>query len=176
MDEMRNLSDHPVIGVTASNITDDSPFIPRESFHVLQGENPAEILQRWANGETLKDIASSFSVTPSALTQWLDRNVPREHREQARELHYQTKLDDGLAAIEQAKDDVNLARAREPYLRRLEWRAQTECKRWQQKQHMTVEAGSDLGELLRTARQRVANTQNAPQHEPIIIEQLSSDS
>ena len=141
-----------------------SLFIPRESFHVLHRLDPADVLRQWAGGTTLKQIAQQNGVSPAAITQWLDRNVTKEDREQARELHYQTKLDEGLEAIEAAADDVNLARAREPYLRRLEWRAQTECKRWQQKQTHVHEVGPDLGDLLRTAKARVSQAgHTAPQ-------------
>ena len=145
-------------GSTLQAATEQAPslFIPRESFHVLQNVDPAEVLRQWASGQTLKQIAKQHGVGPAAITQWLDRNVSKEDRELARELHYQTKLDDGLEELEVAGHDVNLARAREPYLRRLEWRAQTECKRWQQKQTTIHEVGPDLGDLLRTAKQRVS--------------------
>jgi transcriptional regulator with XRE-family HTH domain len=111
----------------------------RESFHALTSVNPISVLERWSNGDQLKDIAADYGVTLSAVSRWLRRNANTEDIELARELHFETKLDTGLEKIELAEDDVNLARAREAYLRRLEWRAATECKRWQQKPNTAVQ-------------------------------------
>jgi hypothetical protein len=157
--ENERMPDDSATQVVSHEPAQASIFVTRESFHVLQRQNAVDILRRWAAGETLKQIAQSLLVSPAAITQWLDRNVTKEDREQARELHYQTKLDEGLESIEEAADDMNLARAREPYLRRLEWRAQTECKRWQPKQQIQHDIGPDLGDLLRDARKRVASPQ-----------------
>jgi len=106
--------------------------------------NPQSILDRWANGETLKSIASEYGVSQAAVTQWLNRHVDKEQREQARELHYECRLDAGLDMLEQAGDDVNLARAREPLLRRLEWRAEREVShRWGQRPTTAINVGGD---------------------------------
>lgn len=153
---------------TPDNASTSSVLIPRQAFHVLQNADPSSILQRWAGGETLRQIAASFQVSAPAMTQWLNRNTAREDREQAREQHYETKLDEGLEAMEAAADDVNLARAREPYLRRLEWRAQTECKRWQPKQQVTHELGPQLSDRLLQAQTRVSSAQQALQNTQII--------
>ena len=161
------MADASVAPVIDQDEAQDDVFVPRATFHALRQQNPVDILRRWAAGETLKQIAQSFQVSPAAITQWIDRNVPQEQREQARELHYQTRLDDGLEGLEAAGDDVNLARAREPYLRRLEWRAQTECKRWQPKQQVSVDIGTDLGELLR-AQKRASSTQHSIDHSTVI--------
>lgn len=114
------------------------PWLERATFHQLTTVDPLDILERWSSGEPLNKIAESFSVTPSALTRWLQRQASQEDRELARELHYQTRLDTWLDQLEADGDDVNLARAREVVLRRLEYRAGIECKRFQQQKPQTA--------------------------------------
>lgn len=159
----------PVIGLTTSKNT----WIARTSFHQLSNVNPIDILERWSEGEPLNAIAETFSVSASALSRWLQRNASAEDRESARELHYQTKLDGWLDKLEQAQDDVNLARAREVVLRRIEYRAGLECKRFQQQKPQTAVQinGSDGMQV-----QIVSfASNNAPQHDSIITESLSSN-
>jgi len=120
---------------------------------------PAEdILQRIADGTLPVDIASELGVNKSAISV---RFAGDPRYKQAREIGMEVLLDQGLAEIEAAGDDLNLARAREILLRRREWRAERDFPhRWGQHTQVTVSQG-DLGERLRRARERVIDA--APQ-------------
>jgi transcriptional regulator with XRE-family HTH domain len=97
-----------------------------------------EILERLANGEFVTKIAESMGVERSTLSQIL-RNDPEYVA--AREAGVEIRLDQGLEKLEEAGDDINLARAREIALRRLEWRAEREFPaRWGQKTETKVDA------------------------------------
>jgi len=136
-------------------LTDSSKPV-KAIFRPLAVTDPTVILQRWAAGETLKSISLELGVEPPAISQWLDRHVDRDTREAARELHYETRLDRGLEEIAEAEADVNLARAREAFLRRLEWRAETECShRWGKRQQVDMRVSTtDLSDRLRAAKAR----------------------
>ena len=90
-----------------------------------------QILTRIAAGEFVSNIAVSLGLERSTLSQHM-RGDPVYLR--AREDGYEAQLDKALAAIEAAGDDLTLARAREVYAKRLEWRAERECPaRWGQR-------------------------------------------
>src|SRR5690606_20780917 len=81
---------HPCLFLT-DTVTAIAPWQDtRDKFHALVSVNPHDILEQWASGITLNQIAESFQVSPSAITRWLQRNASPEDRELARELHYQT--------------------------------------------------------------------------------------
>lgn len=81
------------------------------------------ILLRIVDGETPSEIAKSLNLDKSAISH---RYKGNEAYRLAREVGMEYRLDTGLEAIRSAESDLNLARAREAYLRRLEWRAEKE--------------------------------------------------
>lgn len=156
----------------------DSSKPAKAIFRPLSVADPAVILQRWASGETLKAIGAELGVNPPAISEWLQRNADRDAREAARELHYETRLDDGLESLAVADSDANLARAREALLRRLEWRAETECAhRWGKRQQIDMRVTTtDLGDRLRAAKERVvgagSTVADAQQNATSAVQQL----
>ena len=101
-------------------------------------QRKAEILERLEAGEFITHIAREYGVERSTLSQYL-RNDP--DYQAARETGWETRLDDGLKKIAEAGDDINLARAREIALRRMEWRAEREFPgRWGAKQEQATPA------------------------------------
>ena len=99
-----------------------------------------QCLERIAAGEYQADIAKEHGCTPAALTMALKRQLLAERVHEAQEIGMQQRLDERLRKCEDAADagDVNLARAHEVPLRRLEWRAEREHARWAQ-QRSTVQ-------------------------------------
>lgn len=129
-----------------------------------------DILNRIYGGELPTRIADDLGVHKSAIT--LKYGKDPEYM-QAREVGMEIRLDDGEKLIEDAGDDLNLARAREIAQRRREWRAEREFPhRWGQKNHLTVENVGDLGDRLRRSRERVIDAevteiqQDAAQQQP----------
>jgi len=58
-------------------------------------------------------------------------------------------LDGGLDSIKEAGDDLNMVRAREAWLKRLEWRAERDFPdRWGGKQTVTVNQGITVDQAL----------------------------
>ena len=111
------------------------------------------MLQRIANGELPATIADQLGVDKSAISHYYQADP--EYLK-ARELGMEVRLDQGEQAIEDAGDDLNLARAREIVQRRREWRAETEFKhRWSRATQVTIEIGPQLGEALRRSQERV---------------------
>ncbi len=128
------------------NTTSRKPYgslanIPRE-----------QILQRIASGELAVKVAESLGVHKSAISHAFEADAEYA---KARELGMSVRLEMGEQAIEDAGDDLNLARVREIQQRRREWRAEREFPhRWGQRSTVTVEH-VDLGDALRRARERV---------------------
>jgi predicted transcriptional regulator len=110
--------------------------------HPLRAMSPSDVLAQWASGIMLVEIAAGMGVSTQAVQQWLARNTSPEQYEDAKIAHYQARHDDGLARLTRASEDrdVELARATEPYLRRLEWRMQCELRSiYGQHQHIIHE-------------------------------------
>lgn len=104
----------------------------------LAGIDIDNILDRIASGDYAAHIARELGVCKAALHYKL-RDDP--NYQSAREIGTEIRLDHWLAGIEEAADDgdLNLARAKEVALRRLEWRAEREFPhRWGAKQQMSV--------------------------------------
>lgn len=98
----------------------------------VRGADRDTILRRVASGEYATKVSESLGLERSTVSQAL-RNDP--DYQAAKELGMECRLDDALALIEQAGDDINLARAREILARRLEWRAEREHPhRWGQRE------------------------------------------
>lgn len=101
------------------------------------------ILARIANGEFATQVAESLQISKSAISQAF-ANDP-DYR-LAREYGMEVRLDKSLDEIEDAGEDLNLARVKEIKARRIEWRAEREFPhRWGQKteSHVITESYSD---------------------------------
>ncbi len=112
-----------------------------------------EILLETEQGTYLEIIARRLGVTDGAISQHLSKDP--EYLA-ARERGMERRLDTSLMRVEAAGDDLNLARAREIVLRRLEWRAEREFgHRWGAKTELKITRGDGLDAKLRAAEERL---------------------
>ena len=121
------------------------------------------VVQRVAAGEFPAHIARELGVSRVALHYKL--RVHPQYQE-ALEAGTSYLLDDGFEQLQAAGDDLNLARAREIQLRRLEWRAERLFPhKWGQRSHITYENVTDLADALARAEERRERdiTHDAPQ-------------
>lgn len=96
-----------------------------------------KIIESIAAGKILREIAAEFDITKQAISLAL---VNDPDYQAAIATRWQSKLDDGLQAIEDAVGDLDAVRAREAVLRRVEWRAEREVPhRWASRQQVTHE-------------------------------------
>lgn len=104
--------------------------------------DPRAVLEPYINGTPIPALANQLGVAPSSVSRLIRKTLsPQEWRE-AKELHYETQLDEGLMELRAAGGDCNVARAAEAVLRRIEWRASTECRdRWGQQPQTQVNVG-----------------------------------
>lgn len=115
-------------------------------FQPLRTASLDEVLQKWASGQTLKEIGEEIGVNRSAISEWVVRHADKSTREWARELHYETRLDQGLEELETAADNPDLARTREAVLKRIEWRASREVQaRWGDKPNTAIQVNAGEG-------------------------------
>lgn len=96
----------------------------RENYGALATVDKQSILERIAAGEYVPAIAESIGVSKQALAQSLAR-WDRDAYLAARETAAEIRLDEAAMAIEAARDQVDLARARERF-RAVAWRAERE--------------------------------------------------
>lgn len=131
----------------------DDLIVPPDTYHKLRNVDPREILIRIANGERPTAIAKSLGVAKSAITQRFGK-LPEYKK--AREIGQEVRLDEKYDALEDAGDDLNLARAREIPLRQEVFRAGVEFPdRWGRVEKHQHEFIGDLGDRLRRSRERV---------------------
>ncbi len=112
-------------------------------YHKLANLDMDYVLERLAQGHYQKDIAADLGCAPSALTYHLKQNPAAAA---AREAGYELRLDTALDKLERAADsgDLNLARAQETYLRRLEYRAAIDVPmRFGQRPNNVVQVSGD---------------------------------
>jgi len=109
-----------------------------QPYHKLKHIDLDQLIERYSNGETLPALATELGCAKSALSYALRKHNPEAWAD-TKEAHYECLLDDGLESVRAAEQDLNLARAREAWLRRVEWRAATEHPRWQQKPGTAVQ-------------------------------------
>lgn len=133
----------------------------------LAAYDSEQILKQIYSGRSLRQIAADIGVSNVGLRAWLLRETGDQYNDaitQALALRV-AEADDALDA---ADDVVSIARAREQarYARMDFERRRPHL--YGQRTQVTHEVGPDLGNLLRDARQRVAKTQNAAQHDEII--------
>ncbi len=121
----------------------DSNLMP---YHKLGNINLQALLEKYIEGKSIPELAKELGANKSSLSRALRTELSPEQWAEAKELHYEHLLDDGLEAIRSAENDCNLARARESYLRRLEWRASVELPlRFGQRPNNVVQvSGNDL--------------------------------
>lgn len=132
--------------------------------------NPQDILDRVAAGELLRDIAKDYGCTQPAVSWFVAKHVPKDVWAQVREQSIAARLEQSTHDMEVAEDALMLARARES-ARLWMWRAERELPHlYGQRQQITHEIGPDLGEALREARKRVADTTHAAALPPNTID------
>lgn len=93
------------------------------------------LLERYISGEPIAHIAAGLGVRKQSLHERLVKRfgpLPQQLKEQ----HWETRLDEGLDELKRFLDAPDLARTREAWLKRLEWRASVECPdRWGQREN-----------------------------------------
>jgi hypothetical protein len=110
------------------------------------------VLERIRAGHRLIDIAADLGLSSHAAIVNVLGNDP-EYVE-ARKVAVETRIEKREGELEVADDNVTVARARE-LLSHARWRAEREFPdRWGQRNHVTVDHRSDLGDRLRKARNR----------------------
>jgi hypothetical protein len=135
------------------------PTFTPATIHKLANADPQVILDRIAAGELLREIADEFGCSQPAVSQFIAKRVPKAVWARVRELSIAARLERSTQEMEQAEDQLMLARARES-ARLWMWRAERELPHlYGQRQQITHEVGNDLGDLLREARNRVAAAQ-----------------
>ena len=123
--------------------------------------NKQSIIDQVREGKHLKLIAQDFGITPGAISQYLSKDP--EYRA-ARESGAETRLEYQYAAIEEASDQLNLARAREGF-RAASWFAEREFPaRWGAKQTVehTGTVSIDFSQRLRQAERIIEGECSAP--------------
>lgn len=133
-------------------------------YHKLGNIDLDQIIGRIAEGTYAADIAKELGCSKAALHYKL-----RQHPayQEAKLIGVELRLDEGLIEMEAAGDDLNLVRAREARLRRLEWRAEREHpERWGQRTHVTHEDVTDLASKLRRARERTIGSGTTSSADP----------
>lgn len=133
----------------------------------LANLDPQQFLPMLHQGFSLSDIARKVGVSRQAIHAWMLREGGETYHEAITAALVQ-RVADADEALAAADDAVDIARARE--MARFA-RMDLERRRpalYGQRSQITHEIGPDLGHLLRDARQRVAKTQNAVQHDDII--------
>ena len=107
----------------------------------------AEILERVAAGEKLRDIGKSYGVTQAALCNVL---VNDPDYQLARVSGLESRLDQREHELEQSNDQVSVSRSRE-LLAHARWRCEREAPhKWGAKQIMALVAPPSLDSALRT--------------------------
>jgi hypothetical protein len=91
----------------------------------LTGVDPQVILQRYAEGELLRDIAKDYGVSRSAVSHYIARHVPKLAWMDVRKHSMAARLEESIHEMRQAQDGVTLARAREEF-NAWRWRAERE--------------------------------------------------
>ena len=99
-------------------------YTPR-SYDKLVGVDPQSILDRVAQGELLRDIAEDYGCTRPAVSMFIARSVDAEAWAMTREQSIASRIENSAKEIEQAEDQLTLARAREA-ARLWMWRAERE--------------------------------------------------
>lgn len=128
VEPLTSAADEHAVGTRGGKPTEGGKFhseIPRP---LIQLDKTA-ILDRIAAGEYVPAIAESIGITKQALAQSLARFDKTAYLE-AREIAAEIRLDEASIAIENARDVIDLARARERF-KAVAWRAEREHpNRW----------------------------------------------
>jgi hypothetical protein len=144
-------------------------FTPSSAPKISQA-NPQDILDRVAAGELLRDIAKDYGCSQPAVSWFISKRVPKETWAQVREQSIAARLEQSTHDMDVAQDALMLARARES-ARLWMWRAERELPHlYGQRQQITHDIGPDLGNMLRDARKRVADTTHAAVLSPVTID------
>lgn len=115
---------------------------------------PSTVIDRYLADERTADIAASYGIKRSRLNQWLLEHAEEDWRK-AQVSRAVTAMENAKDALEVASDPLMLARAREQ-LRAAQWELERLFNRlFGQKQEVTINDNTDLGERLRRARERL---------------------
>lgn len=110
------------------------------------------IIEKVAQGVRVSTLAQALGVSHQAISKYLKQDP--DYLE-ALEAGLEARLDQAEISIEEAADNVAVARARARH-QAATWRCEREANgRWGVKSHVTVEHVGDLAEKLRRARERV---------------------
>lgn len=171
----RDHCDNVPQGTSARHLVDAMTQGNTLPYHKLANVDLVAVLDRIANGERPAHIAKELGASKAALHYRLAQH-PDYSR--VREIGMEITLDQGLDLMEEAAGagDLNLVRAREAQLRRIEWRAEREHPgRWGQRTHQTIEHTGDLGDRLRQARERVIDSTSQRVTDVMSTEQTPSE-
>jgi hypothetical protein len=142
----------------------------RHNYGALANVDMGAILDRIADGEYVPALASELGVSKQALAKALAKR-DRDAYLAAREIAAEVRLEEVTMAIEQARDQVDLARARELF-RAVAWRAEREHPhRWGAKPSTAIQVNASDGagvQIVSYASQDAAQTTvSLPQQPPL---------
>lgn len=123
------------------------------SWKIPETLNPDEVIRQYLTAPTTSSIAKQYGLSRKALTAWLRKSRPQEWKE-AQIIRAYCRKEDGEIGIDESRDALSLARAREQ-LKGAQFDLQALEADYQPKQHVTVDINVDLGERLMRAEQRV---------------------
>jgi transcriptional regulator with XRE-family HTH domain len=131
--------------------------------------NIPEIVRRYANGESMQTLAAEHGVNRTTIYRWMLSEQGDKHAETVTQVLI-NRVAEADHRLEVAEDVCNIARARE--MARFA-RMDLERRRptlYGQRQQITHDIGPDLGNMLRDARKRVADTTHAAVLSPVTID------
>lgn len=144
------------IALAESSLEQSSPNIP-------------EIVRRYASGESMQTLAQEHGVNRTTIYRWMLTEQGDKHVDTVTQVLV-NRVAEADARLELAEDVCNIARARE--MARFA-RMDLERRRpalYGIRQQITHEIGHGLGEALRDARKRVAQTTHAALLQPSTID------
>jgi hypothetical protein len=121
-----------------------------------------EIIAELALGKRLSDICQVYDITPAAISKVL--NTDPEYIAAIEEGH-RAKLDKAETMIEEAYEQVNVARAR-AYWSAVSWRAEREAAhRWGQRTTLDLNHSGPLVQISVSLPQQTPDTTNIIEHD-----------
>lgn len=151
-------------GCAESLVTRECLFIKRVWFYLkelilpnvsipIAIQRKAEVIQRIANGEMVKDIAKDLGCHPTAITHALKGD---QDYLDAQIAFHSSRIDNAEEMILAADDSVSCTRAI-GYHKAVSWRASVEQRRiWGQQPSVVVMPGADIRSLLDEREARIA--------------------
>ena len=120
--------------------------------------DPKEVLELYLTEANTSQIAKRYGVRRKTLVGWLREVAPKEWK-RVQTVRAEIRKEDGNENIEVAPDALSLARARE-MIRSAQWDLERlDAENYGQKQEITHNINTDLGDRLRRARERTIDAQ-----------------